>query len=150
MFRCHIYLFMLMMSLQMALTAADLGAFCLLHLALVTKLTWDRNSSADVAPLHDSLMYNDNRNSPASGKEKTRSFVNLHDNLLQLNHLPERHCHRIILRLYRYCERKTKHVSNHVCVVLFQSINPYFTFTHLRACMSMSCHAIQVSPPSLL
>lgn len=70
-----------MMSLQMALMAvwvcADLGAFCLLHLALATKLTWDMKSSAVVAPLHDSLMYKDDRNGQASGKEKKpqRSFI---------------------------------------------------------------------------
>lgn len=75
-----------MISLQMALIAgwvcADLGAFCLLHLALATKLTWDMKSSAVVAPLHDSLMYKDDRNSQASGKDKknkkqnkTRSFI---------------------------------------------------------------------------
>lgn len=69
-----------MMSSQMALTAVwisdDLEAFCLLHLALVTRVTWDRNSSAEVAPLHNSLMYSDNRNSPASGEEKMRSLIN--------------------------------------------------------------------------
>lgn len=70
------------MSSQMALTAVwisdDLEAFCLLHLALVTRVTWDRNSSAEVAPLHNSLMYSDNRNSPASGEEKMGSLINLH------------------------------------------------------------------------
>lgn len=62
------------MSLQMALMAAcgDLRVFLLLHLAPVTKLTWDRKGSADVAPLHNSWMYSDSRCSPASGEEKTK------------------------------------------------------------------------------
>lgn len=65
------------MSLQMALIA-DLGAFCLFPLALVTKRTWDMNSSVDVSPLHDSLMYKGNRNSPASGKRTEQEASLIH------------------------------------------------------------------------
>lgn len=78
------------MSLQMSLIAvcgSDLDDFCRLHFALVTKLTWDMNSSADKDPLHSSWMYSEIRNSPASGKEETRGLAELQCNVLQMMNL---------------------------------------------------------------
>lgn len=68
---------------------SDLGVFCLLHFALVTNSTWDMNRSADEDPLHNSWMYSDIRNSPASGKKETRGLADLHCNVLQMTNLPE-------------------------------------------------------------
>uniref|UniRef100_A0A3B3WRJ9 Uncharacterized protein n=1 Tax=Poecilia mexicana TaxID=48701 RepID=A0A3B3WRJ9_9TELE len=69
-----LFLILNLMSLSMAPMAVwilvDLNPFCLLRWALVTKVTWDRNRSAEDDPLHSSWMYKDNKNSPGSAKKK--------------------------------------------------------------------------------